>query len=239
MQNSSGNCRHLHTHLKTLAQKPEHQSVWVLALQISPQVSHSESFANMEAMRVRVRERGVGRGRGRGRGQRRGPVRRRVSDDIRATLVDHVINHGLSMREAGQRVHPNLSRYTVASIIRTFRLENRYIFKCLLQMVPTVCVTWFCIILQYYCTNCTIQKWVVLWSICKGIPLWCLQYCVQFECTVCEKPSQWHLVVAFSTEWLDDLLKVEGSGSSRNNKSLPSLKWCEKICNPTRECNNA
>ncbi len=95
----------------------------------------------MEAMRVRVRERGVGRGRGRGRGQRRGPVRRRVSDDIRATLVDHVINHGLSMREAGQRVHPNLSRYTVASIIRTFRLENRYIFKCLLQMVPTVCVT--------------------------------------------------------------------------------------------------
>ncbi|XDV47331.1 hypothetical protein PO909_016999 [Leuciscus waleckii] len=75
-------------------------------------------------MRVRVRggerERGVGRGRG--RGQRRGPVRRRVSDDIRATLVDHVINHGLSMREAGQRVHPNLSRYTVAPIIRTFRL---------------------------------------------------------------------------------------------------------------------
>ncbi len=37
-------------------------------------------------------------------------MRRRVSDDIRATLVDHVINHGLSMREAGQRVHPNLSR---------------------------------------------------------------------------------------------------------------------------------
>ncbi len=67
-------------------------------------------------------------------------MRRRVSDDIRATLVDHVINHGLSTREAGQRVHPNLSRYT-ASIIRTFRLENRYIFKFLLQTVPTVCVT--------------------------------------------------------------------------------------------------
>ncbi len=29
----------------------------------------------------------------------------------------------------------------VASIIRTFRLENRYIFKFLLQTVPTVCVT--------------------------------------------------------------------------------------------------
>ncbi|KAF0030326.1 hypothetical protein F2P81_017057 [Scophthalmus maximus] len=80
-------------------------------------------------MRVRVRggqrERGVGRGRG--PGQRRGPVRRCVSDDIRATLMDHVINHGLSMREAGQRVHPNPSRYTVASIIRTFRLENRMV----------------------------------------------------------------------------------------------------------------
>ncbi len=108
-----------------------------------PQVSHFENFASMKAMRVGVRggqrERGVERGRG--RGQRRGPVRRRVSDDIRATLVDHVINHGLSMREAGQRVHPNLSRYTVASIIRTFRLENRYIFKFLLQTVPTACVT--------------------------------------------------------------------------------------------------
>ncbi len=126
-------------------------------------------------MWVRVRggqrERWVGRGRG--WEQKREPVRRHVSDDIRATLVDHVINHGMSMREAGQRVHSNLSRYIVASIIRTFWLENRYIFKFLLQTVPTVCVTWFCIILQYYCTNCTIQQWVVLWSISKGIPLWC------------------------------------------------------------------
>lgn len=71
--------------------------------------------------------RGVGgRGRGRrGRGQRR-EGRRAISDEIRATLVDHVINHGLTMREAGLRVQPNLSRFTVASIIRTFRNENRY-----------------------------------------------------------------------------------------------------------------
>lgn len=67
-----------------------------------------------------------GRGRGRrGRGQRR-EGRRAISDEIRATLVDHVINHGLTMREAGLRVQPNLSRFTVASIIRTFRNENRY-----------------------------------------------------------------------------------------------------------------
>lgn len=65
-----------------------------------------------------------GRGR-RGRGQRR-EGRRAISDEIRATLVDHVINHGLTMREAGLRVQPNLSRFTVASIIRTFRNENRY-----------------------------------------------------------------------------------------------------------------
>lgn len=72
--------------------------------------------------------RGVGRGRGRGRpgggqGQRRrGP---NLSDEIRATLVDHVVNHGLTLREAGQRVQPNLSRYTVATVIRTFRQEHR------------------------------------------------------------------------------------------------------------------
>lgn len=60
--------------------------------------------------------RGIGRG---------GQGRTVVSDEIRATLVDHVLNHGLSMREAGQRVQPNLSRYTVASIIRTFRNDNR------------------------------------------------------------------------------------------------------------------
>ncbi|XP_038160244.1 uncharacterized protein LOC119796019 [Cyprinodon tularosa] len=75
----------------------------------------------------------VNRGRARARGVRvrggrwggRGRPRTIISDEIRATLVDHVVNHGLTMREAGQRVQPNLSRYTVASIIRTFRNENR------------------------------------------------------------------------------------------------------------------
>lgn len=74
-----------------------------------------------------VRGRGQGGAR-RGRGGERGRVRRvrnRITDDIRATIVDHVINHGMTLREAGQRVQPNLSRYTVASIIRTFRNENR------------------------------------------------------------------------------------------------------------------
>ncbi|KAK0135335.1 hypothetical protein N1851_028828 [Merluccius polli] len=77
-------------------------------------------------------EGGRGRARGRGRGRlqagggeaqrRRGPT---LSNEIRATLVDHVVNHGLTVREAGLRVQPNLSRFTVASVIRAFRLENR------------------------------------------------------------------------------------------------------------------
>ncbi|KAL0154437.1 hypothetical protein M9458_050259 [Cirrhinus mrigala] len=63
-----------------------------------------------------VRGRGQGGARG-GQGGGRGRVRRvrnRITDDIRATIVDHVINHGMTLREAGQRAQPNLSRYTVA-----------------------------------------------------------------------------------------------------------------------------
>ncbi len=89
------------------------------------------------------RGRGLGRGRGegdRGRGLGRGrgregleeliePEQRRrgpnLTQEIRATLIDHVINHGLTLMEAGQRVQPNLSRNTVASVIRTFHRENR------------------------------------------------------------------------------------------------------------------
>ena len=62
------------------------------------------------------------------RSRRRNTVRRRmvISNEIWAAVVDHVLNHGLSMREAGQSVQPNLSRFTVAAIIRNFRMENRY-----------------------------------------------------------------------------------------------------------------
>ena len=58
-----------------------------------------------------------------------------VYNEIRATVVDHVLNHGLSMREAGQRVQPNLSHFTVAAIIQTFRMENRYelYLRCVLK----------------------------------------------------------------------------------------------------------
>jgi len=60
-------------------------------------------------------DRGRGLGRGRGREgleeliepeqRRRGP---NLTQEIRATLIDHVINLGLTLIEAGQRDQPNL-----------------------------------------------------------------------------------------------------------------------------------
>ncbi len=57
-----------------------------------------------------------GRNRGRGRGQR-------VPDDIRATLLDHVVNHSFN---GGRYVQPNVNRSTASSIVQTFGRENRY-----------------------------------------------------------------------------------------------------------------
>ncbi|XP_048019756.1 transcription termination factor Rho-like [Megalobrama amblycephala] len=105
-------------------------------------VGRGEKFEEMDRLegngiveRENIRRGGQGgrggqRGRGDqdGRGGRRGRMRvgyTRVSNEIRATLIDHVINHGLSLREAGQRVQPNINKSTVASIIRTFQRENR------------------------------------------------------------------------------------------------------------------
>ena len=50
--------------------------------------------------------RGGGRVRGRGRAGTgaHGQRRQQLSKEIMATLVDHVINHGLTIQEAGQRV---------------------------------------------------------------------------------------------------------------------------------------
>ena len=70
--------------------------------------------------------RGVGeRGRGQGLGPRQRQQQQRVSNESRAIAVDHVVNHGMTMTEAATMIQPNLRRSTVASIIRTFRNENR------------------------------------------------------------------------------------------------------------------
>ena len=60
--------------------------------------------------RTRMKRRRSRRTRRRNRRRRTRRRRRRrkrkenvISNEIRATVVDHVLNHGLSMREAGQR----------------------------------------------------------------------------------------------------------------------------------------
>ncbi|KAJ8278386.1 hypothetical protein GJAV_G00087050 [Gymnothorax javanicus] len=53
---------------------------------------------------VRMRDRGAGGG---ARQQQR-RQRAVVSDELRATIIDHVVNNGLTFREAGLRVQPNL-----------------------------------------------------------------------------------------------------------------------------------
>ena len=50
--------------------------------------------------------------------------RRTVTDEIHTTLVDHVINHGLTLQESGQKVQLNLT-LTVADVIQIFQNENR------------------------------------------------------------------------------------------------------------------
>lgn len=60
------------------------------------------------------RGRGLGRGRGReGLEELIEPEQKRrgtnLTQEIRATLIDHVINHGLTLMEAGQKVQPYFS----------------------------------------------------------------------------------------------------------------------------------
>lgn len=57
--------------------------------------------------------------------QRRQRSRTIVSDEMRTTVIDHVVNHGLSMRQTGLRVQPNLPHSTVTSIVRIFHNTNR------------------------------------------------------------------------------------------------------------------
>ncbi|XP_039475810.1 uncharacterized protein LOC120442730 [Oreochromis aureus] len=67
------------------------------------------------------RQRGGHRQRGRGGGAQRTII----SNEVRAIIVDHVVNRGFTMAEAARLVQPNLQRSTVSSIIQTFRQENR------------------------------------------------------------------------------------------------------------------
>ncbi len=65
--------------------------------------------------------------------------RKYSSSEIQETIIDHVINHSLSFREAGQRVQPILSLSTVASIARHFSKSqqvshNVTVYHCVFQL---------------------------------------------------------------------------------------------------------
>ena len=72
--------------------------------------------------RGRGRMRGGGRVRGRGRagGGAHGQRRQSLTNEISATLVDHVINHGLTLQEAGQRVLLVLSHFFFCNFLFQF-----------------------------------------------------------------------------------------------------------------------
>ncbi|XP_038590810.1 uncharacterized protein LOC119915361 [Micropterus salmoides] len=69
------------------------------------------------------------RGRGQGHGPRQRQQQHRVPNEIRAIVVDHVMNHGMTMTEAATVIQSNLRRSTVASILRTFRNENQIVTR--------------------------------------------------------------------------------------------------------------
>ena len=56
------------------------------------------------------RLRGVGeRGRGQGHGPRQRQQQQRVSNEIQAVVVDHVVNHGMTMTEASTMIQPQFN----------------------------------------------------------------------------------------------------------------------------------
>lgn len=63
------------------------------------------------------RRRGAGQWRGQSEGIRCLVVFKGSSDQIHATIIDNVINHGLSMREAGERVQPILGEGGSSSML--------------------------------------------------------------------------------------------------------------------------
>lgn len=54
------------------------------------------------------------------RGQRGGRLRALVSEEIMATIIDQVVNHGLSLREVGSMVQPILQPNRLSCIDNTF-----------------------------------------------------------------------------------------------------------------------
>ncbi len=107
------------------------------AINPHPSTKDSTSFLLFASMDQRGQRPGS-RVRDHGRGQKhrgvhswwscitvKGENRAQVSNATQESIIDHVINHTLSFREAGQRVQPILSQGTVASIARHYQNDNR------------------------------------------------------------------------------------------------------------------
>ena len=136
------------------------------------------------------------------------------------------------------RVHPNLSRFTVSSIIRTFRLENRYVFNSLLSTLLRLYLEYlqYCTISHVlYCRVANAPFWtkvVVLWlptlrcfSTFYGIysKVQYIQYCKN-------EANQYSNIswLLFSIEWLEDLLGSDANACSPNSRNLPLWTWSEQ-----------
>ena len=192
-----------------------------------------------------ARGRGRGRRGGGGRGQR-GHARTIISNNIRATLVDRVINYGPTMREAGQRVHPNLSHLTVSSIMQdgwnrvctcktgTVCLQLSFYYLEYLQYCTISHYLITCTVLQIlYCCLCSSSttKVVVLWNIpwlpvridVLYVSVQCMVYTVKYSInsTVKKKQTNDNLSLHFFIEWLEDLLGVDANACSPNSRNLP------------------
>ncbi|XP_061561321.1 uncharacterized protein LOC133417554 isoform X1 [Phycodurus eques] len=91
--------------------------------------SHSSDDDEHSKVMEKGAERQPIRGKGRGGAakevKKRGGARPKIPNEIRAAVLDYVINHGLTFKEAGQRVTPALTRSTVGSMVRVLRHQNR------------------------------------------------------------------------------------------------------------------
>ncbi|KAK0148241.1 hypothetical protein N1851_011834 [Merluccius polli] len=114
----------------------------------------------VKSRRLTVRK--VGRGRGRAR-----PTTV-ISDEIGATVIDHVLVDEMTMREAGQRVQPTLSGFSVATI-------TRYSEKKLQDYYMRVA--------GLHCSPKSKRLSVLIWSF-KTVPFDCYRECLNWQASI-------------------------------------------------------
>lgn len=99
-----------------------------------------------------------------GRG-RRGQVHRWIPDESRATIVDCVFNHGLTMADAGPRVQPNVGRTTENSIIQTLCREDRCVYWTV--TVYVVCSVPICTAMLFTVVHISTQRVFLMFVVHK------------------------------------------------------------------------